>query len=308
MAGIEARRWDYRRAGPHRPDTASAHGLRADLVRVDHSADRPLLDRSLFMNPSNRPSAYQCLQLESLEDRRLLSTSALFDLNIPQGGPFPSDRFTVPDSTQLTARRVSLSLPDVAARPSDHADLSVINTLDGFNPQPRLSIPFSGPIDVATVNSSTVFLIKLGDPTAPEEGGGQITGINQVVWDVATSTLHVESDQLLEQHTRYALVVTGGVHDPDGQPVEPSQEFARFRHDLNFGKSRDNTLKQYRKDLLDAVEAAAGAGVAQDSVVAASVFTTMSVTATLEKMRDQIHADTPASADFLLGPGGTRTV
>jgi hypothetical protein len=186
--------------------------------------------------------------------------------------------------------------------------MSVINTLDGFNPQPRLSIPFSGPIDVATVNSTTVFLIKLGDPTALEEVGGQIIGINQVVWDVATSTLHVESDELLEQHTRYALVVTRGVHDPDGQPVEPSQEFARFRHDLNFGKTRDEALKQYRKDLLDAVEAAAGAGVSQENVVAASVFTTMSVTATLEIMRDQIHADTPASADFLLGPGGTRAV
>src|SRR5262249_37163463 len=60
--------------------------------------------------------------------------------------------------------------------------------------------------------------------------------------------------------------------------------------------------------LLDAVQAARSAGVAERDVAAASVFTTMSVTATLEKMRDQIHAATPAPADFLLGPGGTRTV
>jgi hypothetical protein len=40
----------------------------------------------------------------------------------------------------------------------------------------------------------------------------------------------------------------------------------------------------------------------------ASVFTTQSVTAILEKIRDQIKVATPAPADLRLGPGGTRTV
>src|SRR5262249_34101699 len=142
--------------------------------------------------------------LEILEDRSLPSTFAAFGLDARHDGPFPSDRFTVADSSQLTNRRLNLPRPDAASRPSDYADVSVITTLDGFNLQPRLSIPFSGPIDVNTVNSGTVFLIKLADPTSPGERGGQIVGINQVVWDVATNTLHVESDQLLEQHTRYA--------------------------------------------------------------------------------------------------------
>ena len=39
----------------------------------------------------------------------------------------------------------------------------MINTLDGFNLQPRLSIPFDGPIDVNTVNSHNVFLVRMGD-------------------------------------------------------------------------------------------------------------------------------------------------
>jgi hypothetical protein len=246
--------------------------------------------------------------LETLEDRCVPSTVAAFDLSVPDVGPFPSDRFTVADSSQLTGRRVNLPLPDLASRPSDYADLSVINTLDGFNLQPRLSIPFSGPIDVNTVGSSTVFLIKLNDPTSPGEPGGQVVGINQTVWDVATNTLHVESDELLEQHTRYALIVTRGVRDVDGQPVQPSAQFARFRHDLNFGQAHDPALKEYRKDLLEALKAARHAGVAEKDVVTASVFTTMSATAVLEKIRDQIHAATPAPADFLLGPGGTRTV
>src|SRR5262245_50515399 len=245
---------------------------------------------------------------EILEDRCMPSTFAAFNLDTPASGPFPSDRFTVADSSQLTGRRVNLPLPDAASRPSDFADLSVINTLDGFNLQPRLSIAFSDPIDVSTVASGTVFLIKLGDPTSPEERGGDIVGINQVVWDVATNTLHVESDELLEQHTRYALIVTRGIHDAGGQPIEPSVEFERFRHDLSFGRTHDPALKEYRKDLLSALKAARQAGVAEADVVTASVFTTQSATAVLEKIRDQLHAATPAPADFLLGPSGERTV
>ena len=57
--------------------------------------------------------------------------------------------------------------------------------------------------------------------------------------------------------------------------------------------------------LLGALEAARQAGA---DVVTASVFTTQSATAVLEKIRDQVHAATPAPADFLLGPGGERTV
>jgi len=269
--------------------------------------------KSLNSTPTRRlstrrrpPASRPCL--EALEDRCLLSAFAAFDLGNPESGPFPSDRFTVADSSQLTGRRVDLPLPDRVTRPSDYDDISVINTLDGFNLQPRLTVAFSGPIDVTTVNSNTVFLIKLEDPTAPGVGGGQVVGINQTVWDVATNTLHVESDELLDQHTRYALIVTRGIHDSDGQPVEASDEFARFRHDLNFGQTHDSALKEYRQEMLDALQVARGAGVAEKDIVTASVFTTMSATAVLEKMRDQIHAATPAPADFLLGPNGERTV
>src|SRR5438128_522552 len=269
--------------------------------------------KSLTSTPTRRrstrrrpPASRPCL--EPLEDRCLLSAFAAFDLGNPESGPFPSDRFTVADSSQITGRRVDLPLPDRVTRPSDYDDISVINTLDGFDLQPRLTVAFSSPINVTTVNSNTVFLIKLADPTAPGEGGGQIVGINQAVWDVATNTLHVESDELLDQHTRYALIVTRGVHDADGQPVEASDEFARFRHDLNFGQTHDSALKEYRKELLDALQVARGAGVAEKGIVTASVFTTLSATAVLEKIRDQIHAVTPNRADFNLGTNGERTV
>ncbi len=102
---------------------------------------------------------------------------ARFDLSSPSGVPFPTDLFTVADPSHNTGRRVSLAKPDCAARPSDCADIDVLNTLDGFNLQPRVSIPFSGAIDVATVNSGNVFFLSLGD--ALGGGGGQVIGINQ---------------------------------------------------------------------------------------------------------------------------------
>jgi hypothetical protein len=187
-------------------------------------------------------------------------------------------------------------------------DVDVINTLDGFNLQPRLSIPFDGDIDVSTVGSHTVFLVRLGSTLPGGAPAGQVIGINQIVWDVATQTLHVESDELLDQHTRYGLFVTRGVTDLLGDPVEAGA-FARFRHDLNFGQTKDRALKVYRKDLLDALDAAdTFAGVPSSDVVVASVFTTQSATSVLEKIRDQVKTETPAPARFDLGAAGRRTV
>ena len=102
------------------------------------------------------------------------------DWSDPAAGPFPSDRFTVRDWSNITFRRVKLPKPDCAVRPSDCADIDVINTLDGFSTQPRFTVPFTGDIDPASVNSSTVFLINLGD-TLSLYGFGQRVGINQVV-------------------------------------------------------------------------------------------------------------------------------
>src|SRR6185369_12426948 len=144
------------------------------------------------------------------------------------------------------------------------------NTLDGFNVQPRLSISFSGPIDVASVNSGNVFLVSLGDTLGG--GGGDVVGINQMVWEPTTNTLYAESDALLDQHTRYALVVTNGVKDTAGDPVEVGA-FATFRHDLNFGQTKDPILKTYRKSLLDALQDIV---VPESSIVTMSVFSTQS--------------------------------
>ena len=216
------------------------------------------------------------------------AVEALFDLSSTTTSPFPSDRFTVDDHDQKTGVRVNLPKPDCGARPSDCADIDVINTLDGFNLQPRLSIPFSDLIDPSTVNSQTVFLVRLGHR---QGGKGDPVGINQIVWDPATKTLHAESDELLDQHTRYLLVVTDGVRDTDGHRVK-GKDFQDFIHGEKRGQDFGG-LDTYREDLREAIEKA---GVREHDIVAASVFSTQSATAVLEKIRRKIKDSTPAPA------------
>ena len=238
---------------------------------------------------------------------------ALFDLDTPTGSPFPSDRFTVADAHQLTGLRVNLPKPDCRERVSDCQDLTVINTLDGFNVQPRLSIPFDGMIDVQTVTSDTVFLVRLrcvvrgrshnhvgrACESDDEASRPMKVGINQIVWNTFTNTLHVESDKLLEQRTQYALIVTTSVRDTAGSPVGAADTFRHFRQSARH---------PYKQALLDAVRAARRLGVREAEIAAASVFTTRSVTTTLEQIGDQIKAATPAPAEFFLSASGGRTV
>lgn len=252
----------------------------------------------------------RALRMEPLEDRMVLSTFAHFiDLSAPESGVFPTNVFTVADCSNLTGLRVNLPSPDATTNPADFQDIQVINTLDGFNIQPRLSIPFDGPIDVSTVNSQSVFLVRMGDTTDCRDHRTQIIGINQIVWDPATNTLHVESDELLEQHTRYALVVTDAIRDADGHAVKATKDFRVAP--LKLLCSRDPALRSYGLELLQGLLAAWRAGVSPQNIVTASVFTTQSTTAVLEKIRDQIHAglpEAPATADFNIGLNGEHTV
>ena len=242
------------------------------------------------------------------------ATHPLFNLQSNTQSPFPSDRFTAFDSHQLTGLRVNMPLPNCATRPSDCADLALVNQLDGFNLQPRLSIPFDGAIDVSSVSSQTVFLVKLpgrGLREAEfEHFTPQVIGINQIVWDPASLTLFAESNDHLDEDSNYLLVVTTGVHDAGGNPIAAGDDFADFRHDDNFGQTKDALLRAYRQSLKRALsgDVLEQLGLSRKDIAAASVFTTESVTATLRSIREQIKSAAPPSVNFNLGAGGEKTV
>ena len=234
----------------------------------------------------------------------------LFDLSQPSGSPFPSDRFTVRDPGHNTGLRLDLPKPDCGLQPSECEDIDLLNELDGFNIRPTLSIPFSGAIDVNTVSSQTVFLVNLGSTRARGRSDDHVVGIDQVVWDVATNTLRVAAAQQLDQHTRYALIVTRGIRDTVGDPIERARPFGNIHGQPDLGATRDATLIRYAATLVSGIGRVLGTRVvAPWDIAAASVFTTKSVTAIAEKLRDDVRAaDAPPPADFLLGSDGSRTV
>jgi hypothetical protein len=223
--------------------------------------------------------------------------SVRFSSSDPTATPFPSDRFTVREWHNSTFRRVNLPLPadctSTPAKATECADLAVVNELDGFSTQPRVTVPFTGAIDPASVSSDTVYFVNLGD-TLTLRGFGQRVGINQVVWDPASNTLVLQPDDLLQQHSRYVLIVTNGVRDTEGNRIESG----RFDHDNKHGHH------EYDRDLRDGVR-----GFHRDRVVAASLFTTQSITADLHKIVHQIKRSKPAPVNFVIGNGNTtRTV
>lgn len=244
------------------------------------------------------------------------ATHPLFNLQSNTQSPFPSDRFTAFDSQQLTGLRVNMALPNCASRPSDCADLALLNQLDGFNLQPRLSIPFDGAIDVSSVNSKTIFLVKLPGRGLREiefdDFTPQVIGINQIVWDPASLTLFAESNDHLDEDANYALIVTTGVHDSQGNPIAATDDFNQFRHGDGGvdGKNKDELLKRYQQALKHALDedVLERLGLRRSDVAAASVFTTESATATLRSIREQIKAAAPPSVNFNLGSGGAKTV
>ena len=116
---------------------------------------------------ARRWSASRCSRLRSPGRARLSRTS-------PQASRF---RATSYDSRRDAGHRpagrpAAAELRDEPVRLADVA--VVLNQLDGFNVQPTDLGPFSAPIDLSTVSSSSIFL------AGP---GGKVVGINQVVWE-----------------------------------------------------------------------------------------------------------------------------
>src|SRR6266850_5614182 len=137
---------------------------------------------------------------------------------------FPNKRFTVRDGTQLTGRRINfrqgIDYPKVGGvvQPScTSANYSIcdafaeLNKLDGFDLQPRVIVPFTGPINLGSVNTSNFFISA--------DNGDFVSGLRQLTFDPATNTLAGISDVFLSENTSYRIHVTNGILDSTGSPV-----------------------------------------------------------------------------------------
>jgi hypothetical protein len=202
----------------------------------------------------------------------------------PDSRIMPSNLFTVADPAQLTGIRINLPIPSCGTADSSTCDdLRLLNLQDGFDLRPRVTVPFSGPIDITSVNAADFYV------SGP---GGFRTRIVQLVWDPQTNVLAGEPSAFLAEGTRYRAVLTGGVRDAGGLSVNAcggscssafttetaTPELARLRAALDSG----------------AAYSAAGIGAAQRgaSLVQGGVRDVFPAATVTEIDRgDQVYAD-----------------
>jgi len=131
----------------------------------------------------------------------------------PRTRPFPDNSFTVADTAQRSGRRVSLPTAGCDAQGRSLCDdLALVNTLDGFDLQPRVTLPFSAAVDLLSVTPADV---HMQDPA-----GRSVGGLVKLVFDPASNTVSGETDSFLAPDTTYTLVVSPGITALDGTLVD----------------------------------------------------------------------------------------
>lgn len=198
-------------------------------------------------------------------------TTVLFDTATPGNGLFPSDAFSTPDSSQKTGERVSL--------PASVALSPLLNQLDGFSVNPRITVCFSAAVNTATTAANISFY--------PVGNSRQPIAVNQVIYDPAGSQqppisappncIYAKPQQVLAETTQYLLVVTNGILDNSGNSVAPAPAYTAC---IN------GRATSYCNSLAQALNRTNPAG----TVIGASLFTTMSSTAWLESAKKFVNA------------------
>src|SRR3954447_597336 len=138
---------------------------------------------------------------------------------------FPDNAFTVRDKAQLTGLRVrfrrGLDYPTVGGRVRKNCTSKTYSIcdsfrearkLDGFDLQPRVTVPFTGSIRLTSVSDKNFFITTTGGKFA--------SGLRQLTFDPATRTLAGISDKFLKEGTRYRIHVTNGIRDGKGKRVK----------------------------------------------------------------------------------------
>ena len=147
--------------------------------------------------------------------------------------PYPSDWLCAEDPSTPTGLRLDIPEEDVFfnIRPSE------LRKGDGFAPFPRITVPLTGPVaadllpgDEAASVDALGGLLLLNVDAASEGYGERVPFLARLepfglAMREPAYALLVSPFRPLDTGTRYALVVTRRLTDPQGAPVEPSDAF-----------------------------------------------------------------------------------
>jgi hypothetical protein len=137
---------------------------------------------------------------------------------------FPDDAFTIADPQQATGRRLHFeqgedypTVNGVVQPACDSGDenicdaFTMLDKLDGFDLQPRVTVPFTGAVKLDSVDDSDFYIT--------DAAGKYVSGMRQLTFDPAANTLAGISDKFLQEGMRYRVHVTAGIRDAAGNPV-----------------------------------------------------------------------------------------
>ncbi len=234
------------------------------------------------------------LTLLILSNCTFAASTVLFDPATPQTGPFPTDYLTVADAMQKTGLRLNLPLPSCVTQYTSCQETGLLEQIDGFSIRARMQVRFSAPIDPGTLKGA-MFYVALNN-LRPDEPGvnqpGDVVAIDEVIYDPSSNTAYAKPVVPLDQHRRYAFIVTDGVKDPSGAAVTADPAFSTCLQ----------ATSTYCQTLAAAVS---NIPTAPRAMTSATVFTTMSVTAWLEHARDDLRFVAPLPTIL---PNGTFQV
>ena len=98
---------------------------------------------------------------------------------------------------------------------------AMLNKLDGFDLQPRVTVPLTGAVDLATVDDSNFYIT--------DDIGQFVSGMRQLVFDPGSNTLSGISDKFLTEDTPYRVVVTSGIKDSAASPITACSSVCNVR-------------------------------------------------------------------------------
>ncbi len=213
------------------------------------------------------------------------ATTVLFDPATPETGPFPTDYLTVPDATQKTGIHLNLPLPSCVTQYTSCQETGLLEQFDGFSIRARAQVRFSAPIDPTTLRGA-MFYVALNNIESDEPGvnkPGDMVAADELIYDPSTNTAYAKPIVPLDQHRRYAFIVTDAVKDAAGASVARDPAFSACLQASDL----------YCQMLSGAM---ANINTAPRGLVSATIFTTMSATAWLEHARDDLQFVPPLTS------------
>jgi len=214
-------------------------------------------------------------------------TTALFD---PSAGIIP-----FPNSLLMDRTTGTVNIPN----PDGLDAIASVNSLNGFSTTAPMTFYLDGAPNSSTVNSGT---IKVFDVTSGAAEFGSEVPVQFMAFDPATGAQSMVPMTPLKPRHTYAAIVTTGVTDTNGNPIEPSQVFYLVRNSnpLVDGEGHTTTsllddasaglLEMLRQSMIPVFDFLSAIGISRSQVAVAFTFTTQSTYQDLVTLRGQLDS------------------